>query len=111
MMEQTNCPVCGVAPGDWHRNGCGWEQCAYCGGHAVGCGHEVPLDDRLRWSGSCCWWDACVEFGFFERYVAGRWQPCTARTAGAMPSLTRLLRECRWSRLDKRFVRRHGVAA
>jgi hypothetical protein len=108
------CPVCGALPGSWHNKGCGWEQCPYCGEFAIdcACGPRIrPLDDRLRWIGACPWLTACLEYGFFEREVGGRWLPCSADALGSHPDVARLLRECWWSRDDKRFVRRQRAAA
>lgn len=102
-----HCPDCDAAPGSWHKNGCGWEQCPYCGEHLADCNccadGPPPLDDRIAWSGACSWLVACLEFGFFERDVNGRWRPCHADEPGSQPDVSRLMRECAWSRLDKRF--------
>lgn len=105
-----DCPDCNVAPGNWHRRGCGWEQCPYCGEHLADCSccnGSPPLDDRIRWSGSCTWLQACLEFSFFEREVNGVWRRCHADDPGSQPDVSRLMRDCHWNRLDKRFERRH----
>ena len=107
-----DCPVCGVKPGFWHRAGCGWEQCPYCGAHAIGCScgrRGVPPDDRIRWSGACPWLLACRQFGFFERSMRGRWVPCPFDQPGSLPDIRRLLRSCHWDRAAQQFVRRHAA--
>ena len=105
--DVMNCPECNVAPGNWHRPGCAWEQCPYCGEHAADCGCRgapPPLDDRMRWAGCCSWVEACLRFGFFERRLRGRWVPCHANDPGSEPDVSRLMRECAWDREAKRFV-------
>lgn len=107
-----DCPDCGVKPGQWHRPGCLWELCPYCGGHVVDCrccDGLPPLDDRMRWAGTCPWLDACLEYGFFEKEVAGAWVPCRAGDHESQPDVSRLIRECVWDRQEKRFVRRDIV--
>ena len=101
------CPECNVAPGSWHKAGCGWEQCPYCGEHLADClcsGDLPPLDDRIQWSGACTWLQACLDFGYFEREERGMWRPCRPDEPCAQPDISRLMRECSWSRFDKRFV-------
>lgn len=106
MTETMNCPDCGVPPGRWHRAGCGAEQCPYCGEHLADCycSEELPpLDERLPWSGRCSWWKTCSAFGFFEREVDGTWVRCAADDDGSQPDVIRLLHECVWNRIEKRF--------
>jgi hypothetical protein len=106
------CPVCSVSAGSWHRHGCGWEQCPYCGAHAIGCAcgrRGLPLDDRIPWSGSCPWLAACREFGFFERSAARGWTACRSDEPGSLPDIRRLLKFCHWDRLQQRFVRRQAA--
>jgi hypothetical protein len=109
-----DCPECHVSAGEWHRPGCEGEQCPYCGDHAVDCdcaAKPIPLDDRIRWSGSRPWEEACGHFGFFERQVRGGWIPCDPDEPGSMPDIVRLMTECSWDRLEKRFVNRRRAAA
>jgi hypothetical protein len=108
MRAVIHCPDCAVAAGGWHRPGCSFEICPYCAEPLLGCDclASPPLDDRIPWSGCCPWLTACLRFGFFERRVEGRWVACEPGELGAEPDLNRLRRECRWSRLNKRFVLR-----
>jgi hypothetical protein len=108
-----DCPICGAGPGRMHRKGCGWEQCPYCGGHAIGCPcgrRGILLDDRIPWAGYCPWQAACRQFGFFERNAIDGWVPCRADQLGSLPDLPRLLRLCPWNRAEKRFKRRREAA-
>ena len=104
------CPGCSVAPGHWHLMGCEWEQCPYCGQPSDSCDCHPPLDDRMPWTGCCPWIIACLEYEFFEKRVKGRWVPCDADDPNSEPDLNRLVRECVWSRAEKRFVRRRQTA-
>jgi hypothetical protein len=109
-----DCPDCHVLPGAWHRPGCVFEQCPYCGKHTGDCGCCAglpPLDDRLRWTGCCTYVEACLRFGFFERQDRGRWVPCRAEEDGAEPDVFRLLLECRWHRGRKWYELRQRKKA
>lgn len=104
-----DCPDCGAAPDRWHRPGCTNEQCPYCGEQLSDCGCSEgapPLDDRLVWTGTCFWLQACLHFDFFERKVNGSWEPCRSEDPGSQPDVNRLRQECVWNRDEKRFDRR-----
>lgn len=103
-----NCPACGAAPGQWHVAGCVYEQCPYCGETLADCGHghRPPLDDRVRWADPGPWIGACLAFGFFERRVGGRWEPCESQDVDSRADMARLREECRWNRREKRYERR-----
>jgi hypothetical protein len=98
-----NCPECGVAPTELHQLGCGWEQCPYCGEHLADCDCLPSLDDRLAWMGNCSWLGACIEFGFFEKEIDGRWIPCRDDDPESQPDISRLMRKCCWNRVKKRY--------
>ncbi len=102
-------PECGTDPGKWHRHGCSWEQCPYCGGHLGDCEHSPPLDDRLPWTGFNFWLKACLELRFFRRQVKGGWIACRADDPGSLPDVGRLLKQCFWNRQEKRFEKRRKV--
>jgi hypothetical protein len=102
----TDCPGCGARPGEWHRPGCGWAQCPYCGDQLGDCRHEPPLDDQLRWTGYDFWLEACFELGLFRRQAEEAWVPCRAGDPGSLPDVRRLLREFRWSPAEKQFISR-----
>jgi hypothetical protein len=95
-----------VWPGDWHKPGCSWAQCPYCGDHLADCDHEPPLDDQLPWGGYDFWLDACLELGIFKRQACEGWVRCTADEPGSLPDVRRLLREFIWSREERQFVSR-----
>jgi hypothetical protein len=103
-----DCPDCGATPGDWHKAGCSWAQCPYCGDHLVGCGHGPPRDDQLPWTGYDFWLDACLELGLFRRRTQDAWVPCRADDPGSLPDVRRLWRDFRWGRAEKQFVARDG---
>jgi hypothetical protein len=75
------CPDCGVSPGEWHVAGCDVEPCPYCGGQYVCCDcDDVPLDDRLAWTG---YWPGeleAVRLGYFSVLSSTGWVPCTPDT-------------------------------
>src|SRR5207237_9186512 len=109
----TNCPVCGVAPEQWHRPGCRLEQCPYCGEHLIDCDCNdglPPLDDRLTWRGYYFWLEACLEFGYFEKPQHGTWVACASDAQGARPDFLRGVRGCYWNRKKKGFERRTPTA-
>src|SRR5260370_1422314 len=81
-----------------------WEQCAQCGEHWVDCDCLPSLKDRLAWMGCCSWLDACIEFGFFEKEVAGKWVPCRCDDPESQPDVSRLSRKCRWNQIEKKYV-------
>jgi hypothetical protein len=101
-----DCPDCKAAEGRWHKQGCKWEQCPYCGNFLTDCGPcqgWPPLDDRIVWQGCCPWLLACADLGLFERQVDGQWEPCRAEDPGSQPDVLRFLHHYRWNREAKQF--------
>ena len=103
------CPKCGATRGQWHRPGCDWEQCPYCGDAVMECnccgGDLPPLDDRIPWNGRTEWAQACLDFGFYKRRVGEQWVPCDDTSPGSVLDVNRLMRDCVWNRYEKRFER------
>jgi Zn-finger nucleic acid-binding protein len=102
--QNMNCPECQAAPREWHRLGCEWEQCPNCGEHWVDCDCLPALHDRLAWTGCCSWLDACIEFGFFEKEVDGKWVACRGDDSESQPDVSRLSRKCRWNQVERKYV-------
>jgi hypothetical protein len=103
-----DCPYCRTRPGEWHKPGCSWAQCPYCGDQLADCEHEPPLDDQLPWTGYDYWLDACFQLGLFKRKTAQGWVQCRPYDPGSLPDVRRLFREFAWSRAKRRFVSRDG---
>jgi len=85
----TNCPDCGVEPGQLHDHGCDVERCPNCGGQMISC--DCDTDDeitaslaRMPWTGEWPGDAECQEYGM---------------------SLTELVATCRWDRAKRRWVR------
>ena len=101
----NECHDCGSQIGDLHTRGCDVELCPYCGGQLIGCGCEVPDDDRMPWTGEWPGAAECREFGWFAKLVPGQgWVPCAPGEPGAAPDLNRLHVAAVWDREAKRFV-------
>lgn len=60
MRKLSNCPDCGVAPGEPHIAGCDVERCSACGGQWVSCDCDSEMHDPLfsRWVG---FWPGKIE--------------------------------------------------
>jgi hypothetical protein len=110
----TTCPECGAQPGQLHRQGCGVENCPYCGLQLFSCCCDaqarfgVPDDDRMPWTGTWPGEAECQEFGWYaKRDPDGpSWVPCPPDDPEASPDLNRLLENAEWDRANQRWVRK-----
>lgn len=101
------CPDCGVAPGEFHREGCDVEQCAQCGRQRLSCGCERSGTARLPWTGEWPGAVACRIFGWYARLDPKiGWIPCAPEDPEAVEDLNRLYAEAVWDPKTARFVRR-----
>ena len=115
MFQFANCPCCEVAIGEYHRPGCAFEPCPYCGRELafclrLGCRCKSapfwppPLDDRSPWNGTLTNMKKCCDLGWFVRPVGDEWAQCRGDEEGALPDTDRLYREAIWDRRKGRFV-------
>lgn len=100
------CPDCGVAPGEFHMPGCDIEPCPYCGGQAMFCGCDAPLDDRLAWTGHWPGELEALNHGYTCLSSSRGYIPCSPDTPGAEPDLNRFHADYEWSRSGRCYVRR-----
>jgi hypothetical protein len=100
-----NCPDCQARPGELHAAGCDVEQCPYCGLQLISCGHAVPRDDRLAWTGRWPGEQECEQYHLFARLVPGKgWVPCRPGEPGAAHDLNTLYSQGKWDRQGKRWT-------
>jgi hypothetical protein len=112
IKKLDRCPDCGVGIGEIHMSGCDVERCPYCGGQLLSCccfgnGLDfVPLDDAMPWTGLWPGTAECEEFGWYSKPGPRGWQSCDPSEPEAMPDLNRLVKDARWDRVQKRFVKK-----
>lgn len=110
----TDCPDCGVEPGELHMPVCDVERCPACGGQYISCGceDEVEDEDRIKWSGEWPGAAECREFGWYaKRGPVWGWVPCGPDEPGSVEDLNRLHAEAKWDKDRKRFVLRKTEAS
>lgn len=114
-----DCSDCHVKPGSLHVEGCDMERCAHCGGQRISCGCG-ELDDeegspdpafdedkypRLPWTGLYPGTDACVELGWYCKWVEGHgWRKCDKDDPEAGPDLNRLQVSANWDPAKAKWV-------
>ncbi len=95
-IGRTDCPDCGVAPGEAHLPNCDVEQCSVCKGQRLMCvmsgracsGHDPQSS---YWTGEWPGKALCREKGWYSVLFEGHgWLPCTADYPGATEDLNRL---------------------
>lgn len=85
------CHDCGAKPGENHVPGCDVEQCTYCGGQWIQCGHsrkKKHKPDLSYWTGVWPGTRECIELDWYVVFTKDGWQMCTADTPDARPDLT-----------------------
>lgn len=102
------CPDCGVHPGDLHIEGCDVERCMNCGGQRISCFCEDNeyTKSREQWTGEWPGYDACRELDLFCCHTSAGWKACSHDHPDARPDLNRLVTECDWDRIARKWVRR-----
>jgi hypothetical protein len=88
-----------------------YSQCPYCGGQLLSCcfGNDldfVPLDDRMPWTGFFMGEAECEEFGWYAVMGPRGWESCAPGTPHSTPGINRLIKDARWDRERKRFVKK-----
>jgi len=87
MEKMTNCPDCGVNPGQAHASNCDVERCSVCGGQRLGCdctGHDRRF---ARWTG---FWPGSAEadalgIDLNEMHSRGVYKVLFIKPTGRMP--------------------------
>lgn len=94
----TDCPDCGVAPGQPHQRLCDVTRCQICGEQQLSCPHPEPETEPL-WLGISPGEAECIEYGWFARFDPGKpgWISCEPDAPGATPDLNRLHAEATWN--------------
>lgn len=106
--ERKNCPGCGVAIGELHRDYCDVERCAECGGQYISCGCQEDTVPRIPWQGEWPGVADCRRLGWYakrNRNGAG-WVPCDKDDPEATEDLNRLYVDAVWDKTQGRFIRK-----
>lgn len=105
--KPRNCPDCGVAPGEFHKDGCDVERCPNCGGQRISCDCNVDELTLLPWTGLRPGAMECREFGWYAKSITGSngsvW--CDKSDPRASEDLNRLYVDAVWDREAGRFMR------
>jgi len=88
LSDSTNCPDCGVAPGEIHHAGCDVERCSVCGGQRLSCAcADASIDQHdpafSRWTG---FWPGSLEalaLGAIVQWVPDPQRPSPLDREGA----------------------------
>lgn len=89
----TDCPDCGVSPGEEHWDSCDVQRCSACKGQRLSC--ECDEDNDLHDPAASAWTGAwpgvaeCRELGWWCIMGAKGWESCSADTPGATEDLNR----------------------
>lgn len=128
LHQQTNCPDCGVTPGQQHHEGCDVARCVVCGMQQLQCNPRrehglagANLPPMQTWTGQWPGDAECREFGWYARWTitteyspdglpdSGNSIPCPAEHPHARLDLNRLayaaaVGQIDWSRERERYV-------
>lgn len=96
----SDCPDCGVCPGQLHHGGCHVARCASTGQQRAGCGHPGSACNT-RWTGHWPGDAECWEYGFFIQPG-----PDAPPNTPPLPDINRLYVECVWDSGQQRMIRR-----
>jgi hypothetical protein len=114
-FDEHKCHDCHALPGQLHEPGCDTAICPNCGKQAISC----PCGDEsepLPWTGTWPGTKEAIEYGFWCRwtplspsdrtaYQTSGWIRCKKEDHGARVDLNRVLEECTWDKVQKRWVR------
>lgn len=99
----TNCPDCGVTPGQTHKENCDIARCAHTGEQRLQCGHE---DCHTTWTGQWPGDAECAEYGWWIRMDSDLgWVPCAADHPEATEDLNRLNTHAHWDANAQRYIK------
>ncbi|MFC5148970.1 hypothetical protein [Streptomyces aureoversilis] len=100
FTSPSDCPDCGVRPGQLHHDGCDVARCATTGQQRAGCGHSGSTC-ITRWTGHWPGDAECWEYGFFIQP-----DPGAPPNTPPLPDINRLYLECDWDPAQQRMIRR-----
>ncbi|MGW0647949.1 hypothetical protein ACWD4T_03955 [Streptomyces umbrinus] len=102
--QHSNCPDCGVAPGELHSDGCDTAHCPDTGAQRLMCDHDGACESR--WSGDFAGAAECRAWGWWLTEQPGLGLvPCPPGTEGAIEDYNRLITHARWDADEQRYVR------
>jgi hypothetical protein len=116
-LREARCHDCQAMPGEFHQPGCDVESCPFCGHQIISCDcakdedfyTELQQVGAIPWSGMWPGQKEAIEYDFWCRWaltITGHaWQRCAKGDHGARVNLNRVLEECVWDKVKRRWVR------
>ena len=100
----NTCHDCGVDAGEMHGDCCDVARCGRCGGQALSCSCEEPIN--TVWTGLWPGVEACREFGWYSKRAEIGWVSCDKDDKDATEDLNRLYEDpnCKWCPDKHRFI-------